>query len=230
MPAVKIALVALAVSPIPPPIPAKGLKSGGGIVRDGFAGRHRSAGDHRRATRDGGNRALRQGALEPSMRVSCQSGLHIDCDSSRGWYLRLQACACFRWTRGTTIDLNLGPWSRRVHRRRLDLGGARHVVADRQRQPSSHSRHSCSWAWRRSRLGGPVPENRTSLAIATSSRHPGVALLLARANFPAEKLVVAAVLLYLLVNAVLAIPYLLWIKRRRTQLEERMKVSFTALS
>jgi BASS family bile acid:Na+ symporter len=65
-------------------------------------------------------------------------------------------------------------------------------------------------------LGGPVPENRTSLAIATATRHPGVALLLARANFPEEQLVVPAVLLYLLVNAVVAIPYLLWIKRRRS--------------
>ena len=67
-------------------------------------------------------------------------------------------------------------------------------------------------------LGGPVPANRASLAIATASRHPGVALLLARANFPAETLVVPAVLLYLLVNALVAIPYLLWCKRRLAQL------------
>ena len=57
-------------------------------------------------------------------------------------------------------------------------------------------------------LGGPVPENRTALAIATATRHPGIALILAKANFPAETLVVPAVLLYLLVNAVVAIPYL----------------------
>jgi BASS family bile acid:Na+ symporter len=66
-------------------------------------------------------------------------------------------------------------------------------------------------------LGGPVPENRTSLALSTASRHPGIALLLAQANFPAEKLVVAAVLLYLIVNAVVSIPYLLWTKRRQSQ-------------
>ena len=64
-------------------------------------------------------------------------------------------------------------------------------------------------------FGGPVPENRTSLALSTASRHPGIALLLAQANFPAEKLVTAAVLLYLLVNAVGSIPYLLWTKRRQ---------------
>lgn len=74
-------------------------------------------------------------------------------------------------------------------------------------------------------LGGPVPENRTSLAIATASRHPGIALLLARANFPAEKLVVPALLLYLLVNAVVAVPYLLWTKRRKARLGDRVKVS-----
>lgn len=63
-------------------------------------------------------------------------------------------------------------------------------------------------------LGGPEPENRTALAISTASRHPGIALALAQANFPAQKLAMAAVLLYLLVNAVVSIPYLLWTKRR----------------
>jgi BASS family bile acid:Na+ symporter len=62
-------------------------------------------------------------------------------------------------------------------------------------------------------LGGPAPDTRTSLAISTASRHPGVALLLAQANFPAEKLVVAAVLLYLIVSTLVPIPYLLWTKR-----------------
>lgn len=63
-------------------------------------------------------------------------------------------------------------------------------------------------------LGGPAPENRTSLAISTASRHPGIALAIAQANFPEQKLAMAAVLLYLLVNAVVSVPYLLWTKRR----------------
>jgi BASS family bile acid:Na+ symporter len=66
-------------------------------------------------------------------------------------------------------------------------------------------------------LGGPAPENRTSLALSTASRHPGIALLLAQANFPAEKLVTAAVLLYLIVNTVVSIPYLVWTKRRSSE-------------
>lgn len=72
-------------------------------------------------------------------------------------------------------------------------------------------------------LGGPAPENRTSLAISTATRHPGVALALAQANFPAEKLVTAALLLYLIVNAVFSIPYLLWTKRREADVEVEVK-------
>lgn len=72
-------------------------------------------------------------------------------------------------------------------------------------------------------LGGPAPENRTSLALSTATRHPGFALVLAQANFPAEKLVTAAVLLYLIVNAVVSIPYLFWAKRRRADFKVQVK-------
>ena len=63
-------------------------------------------------------------------------------------------------------------------------------------------------------LGGPQPQNRTSLAISTASRHPGIALALVAANFPEQKLAMAAVLLYLLVNGFASVPYLLWTRRR----------------
>jgi hypothetical protein len=43
---------------------------------------------------------------------------------------------------------------------------------------------------------------------------------LAKANFPAEILVGPALLLYLLVNAVVAVPYLLWTKRRQPLVAE----------
>jgi BASS family bile acid:Na+ symporter len=68
-------------------------------------------------------------------------------------------------------------------------------------------------------LGGPKPENRTALALATASRHPGIALALAQANFPEQKLAMAAVLLYLLVNAAVSFPYLLSTKRRQPKVE-----------
>jgi BASS family bile acid:Na+ symporter len=63
-------------------------------------------------------------------------------------------------------------------------------------------------------LGGPDPDNRTVLALSTASRHPGVALAIAHAAFPEQKLALAAVLLYLLVCAVVSIPYLTWTRRR----------------
>jgi BASS family bile acid:Na+ symporter len=36
-------------------------------------------------------------------------------------------------------------------------------------------------------LGGPVEEDRTTLALATSARHPGLAMAIAAANFPQQK-------------------------------------------
>jgi BASS family bile acid:Na+ symporter len=62
-------------------------------------------------------------------------------------------------------------------------------------------------------LGGPDPEDRTVLAIATASRHPALAIVAASALFPDQKLAIAAVALYLLVNFVIATPYSIWRKR-----------------
>jgi len=63
-------------------------------------------------------------------------------------------------------------------------------------------------------LGGPDPEDRIVLALSTASRHPGIALAIATTNFPGEKRVIGAVLLYLLVSAIVSIPYLTWRRRR----------------
>lgn len=63
-------------------------------------------------------------------------------------------------------------------------------------------------------LGGPDPDDRSVLALATASRHPGVALAIASANFPGEKLVPVAILLYLIVSAIVSIPYLTWRRRQ----------------
>ena len=62
-------------------------------------------------------------------------------------------------------------------------------------------------------LGGPDPNHRAVLALATASRHPGVALAISSANFPGDKAVLPALLLYLLAATVLAIPYVMWRKR-----------------
>ena len=64
-------------------------------------------------------------------------------------------------------------------------------------------------------LGGPEPDDRPVLALTTSARHPGVALAIAHANFPGQKLVGAVVVLYLILSAILTVPYLNWSKRTR---------------
>jgi BASS family bile acid:Na+ symporter len=63
-------------------------------------------------------------------------------------------------------------------------------------------------------LGGPTLQDRSVLALACASRHPAIALAIATANFPNEKLVPAAILLYLLVSAIAVTPYLTWNKRQ----------------
>jgi BASS family bile acid:Na+ symporter len=63
-------------------------------------------------------------------------------------------------------------------------------------------------------LGGPEPENRVVLALSTASRHPGVAMAIASTMSPDEKLTIGAILLYLLVNTLISIPYVRWARAR----------------
>jgi len=62
-------------------------------------------------------------------------------------------------------------------------------------------------------LGGPSQEHRSVLALATGSRHPGIALALASLNFPDQKDVMAVVLYHLIIGALVALPYVIWRKR-----------------
>lgn len=64
-------------------------------------------------------------------------------------------------------------------------------------------------------LGGPSEDGRTVLALATASRHPAVALAIA--SQAAEELAPAAIVLALLVGAVAATPYTAWRKRMRVR-------------
>jgi len=63
-------------------------------------------------------------------------------------------------------------------------------------------------------LGGPEPENRSTLAIATCARHPALAIAIAGANFPNPKDAVAAVGLYMLVSILVCVPYSIWRRRQ----------------
>jgi bile acid:Na+ symporter, BASS family len=58
-------------------------------------------------------------------------------------------------------------------------------------------------------LGGPNPHHSSVLGLATASRHPAIALAIAARNFPEEHFG-ATILLYLIVNALVGIPYLMW--------------------
>lgn len=57
-------------------------------------------------------------------------------------------------------------------------------------------------------LGGPEPQDRMVLAFCTAGRHPGVAIAVAHANFPDQRLAPMAILLYLLLNMALSTAYL----------------------
>jgi BASS family bile acid:Na+ symporter len=59
--------------------------------------------------------------------------------------------------------------------------------------------------------GGPHPGNRRALALICSQRHPGVAMAIAVAAFPDDaQATLGAVVLYLVVSALIAVPYARW--------------------
>jgi len=63
-------------------------------------------------------------------------------------------------------------------------------------------------------LGEGAPADRATLALATAARHPGVAMAIARANFPDQTLVFPVVFLYVLLNVIVSVPYVRWNARR----------------
>lgn len=62
-------------------------------------------------------------------------------------------------------------------------------------------------------LGGPDPDERVTLALSTACRHPALAIAIAGANFPEEKRVAGAVILYLVLNSLVSLPYIAWQRR-----------------
>lgn len=63
-------------------------------------------------------------------------------------------------------------------------------------------------------LGGPMPEERTALAIACATRHLGIAVLVATALPGPRTAVIVA--LYILTSALVSLPYLRWRRRAVT--------------
>ncbi|HKX99287.1 MAG TPA: hypothetical protein VJL86_06190 [Steroidobacteraceae bacterium] len=69
-------------------------------------------------------------------------------------------------------------------------------------------------------LGGPAQDDRSALALATATRHPGVALAVLGTIAPDDKAPAVIVLLYLLVGMVAAAPYVAW-RRRLTRADSQ---------
>jgi BASS family bile acid:Na+ symporter len=69
-------------------------------------------------------------------------------------------------------------------------------------------------------LGGPRAADRTALALSTASRHPGVALAVATSGTALDaveaKPALALILLYLVVATIVCIPYQKWRERSET--------------
>jgi BASS family bile acid:Na+ symporter len=71
-------------------------------------------------------------------------------------------------------------------------------------------------------LGGPDMNDRAALALATSTRHPAIAIAVAIANIgqTETKKAVAIILLYLLISGIVAMPYFKWLSGKETQDEK----------
>lgn len=63
-------------------------------------------------------------------------------------------------------------------------------------------------------LAGPSVEQKAALSLAAASRHPGIAIGIATLNFPDAKLAPAAILLYFLLSAAVSVPFIHWLEKR----------------
>jgi Predicted Na+-dependent transporter len=59
-------------------------------------------------------------------------------------------------------------------------------------------------------LGGPDPHNRRVLALATATRHPGVAMAIAALNFPDQQAAQIVIVYHLILGAIVSFPYVKW--------------------
>jgi BASS family bile acid:Na+ symporter len=62
-------------------------------------------------------------------------------------------------------------------------------------------------------LGRPLPEHSIVLALTTACRHPAIAFTIASANFPDEHFA-GTILLYVIVNTIVGLLYLAWMRGR----------------
>ena len=67
-------------------------------------------------------------------------------------------------------------------------------------------------------LGGPGLERRSALALATACRHPGIAVEIAHATYPDDSAAGTAIVGYVLVSLLCALPYVLWEHQKKLAL------------
>lgn len=70
-------------------------------------------------------------------------------------------------------------------------------------------------------LGGPEPDHASVLALSTACRHPAIAFGVASSNFPEERFG-GAIILYMIVSALVATPYVMW-RKKHTMAVERAR-------
>lgn len=63
-------------------------------------------------------------------------------------------------------------------------------------------------------LGGPDPDERTVLALATGARHPAIAMAIGTAAGADAQIMLALVLFHLVVASLVVIPYVAWRRKR----------------
>jgi bile acid:Na+ symporter, BASS family len=71
-------------------------------------------------------------------------------------------------------------------------------------------------------LGGPYLEQRSALAIASIARNVGLALFIAALSDYGQNFI-PTLLTYMILGALLAVPYSVWSRRQKPQIEKRMK-------
>jgi bile acid:Na+ symporter, BASS family len=180
-PAVRIALVALSLSPIPPPVPAKEVKSGGS--ESYVLGLHVAIGSLAIIFVPLAMAAigqLRGGALQTNVpRVAIVVFVSILIPIGTGIFVHQRAPAfAGRIAKPLTSISGLGMlacvivvWISAAPAMWSLIGKGTVIALAAFVLVGLAFGHV---------LGGPVPRNRTALAIATASRHPGIALILAK--------------------------------------------------
>ncbi len=76
-------------------------------------------------------------------------------------------------------------------------------------------------------FGGPQRDHREVLALATSARHPAIAISIVALNFPNAPTVAPAVLLVMIVAAITTLPYGHWMRRAIVPTTRRHRYSGT---